>query len=180
VLGHALRQQACFRQADLVHLQLLHARSFFSLLQLPGIANGERPVVWTLHDPWITSGHCVHSLGCERWKTGCGKCPDLQVSLAIDRDATAFNWRLKRQMLARAEIHLVVASHWMRERVLASPILSHMPVSVIPFGLDRSVFYPRDKAASRAELGIPPDARSLPCAGHHGPSSRVRIMRNRR
>ena len=161
ILGYTLRRQTYFRQADLVHLQLIHARSFLSLLQLPAIANGDRPVVWTLHDPWISNGHCVHSLGCERWKTGCGACPDLTIPLPVNRDATAFNWRLKRKILARTNVHLVVASDWMRRRVSESPILAHLPNTVIPFGLDRSIFQPLNKAECRRKLGIPLEGRVL-------------------
>lgn len=147
------------RRADVVHLQLLHARNFFSLRMLPWIASGKRPVLWTLHDPWITTGHCVHSLGCDRWQTGCGECPDLSLPLPILEDRTARNWQLKRKSLQRASLHLIVASRWMEQRVADSPILQHLPRSVIPFGLDPEVFRVGDKAAARKTLGLPPDAR---------------------
>lgn len=147
------------RRADVVHLQLLHARNFFSLRMLPWLANGKRPVLWTIHDPWITTGHCVHSLGCERWRTGCGECPDLSLSLPIREDHTARNWQLKQKSLANASIHLIVASQWMAQRVADSPILQHLPRTLIPFGLDPTVFCVGDKLAARSALGIPADAR---------------------
>jgi hypothetical protein len=56
----------------------------------------------TLHDAWLLSGHCAHSFDCQRWKTGCGECPDLDVYPASPRDATACNWRRKREILAEA------------------------------------------------------------------------------
>jgi len=159
LLGLGLFTQRCARQADLVHLQLLHARNFFSLRMLPWLARGRRPVLWTLHDPWITTGHCVHSLGCDRWRTGCGACPDLSLPLVIKEDRTARNWELKRRSLERAAIHLIVASRWMDRRAAESPILRHLPRSVIPFGLDPGTFRVGDRAAARAELGIPASAR---------------------
>jgi glycosyltransferase involved in cell wall biosynthesis len=159
LLGLSLVRQPYFRRADLVHLQLLHSRSVFSLRHLPAIAAGTRPVVWTLHDPWITTGHCVHSMGCERWRTGCGSCPDLTLPLKIERDRTAANWRLKQSILRRSRIHLVIASQWMERRAAESPILAHMPRTVIPFGLDPQVFCANDKRACRQKLGIPPGAR---------------------
>ena len=149
VLGLGMLSQPFTRRADLLHLQLLHARSFFSLRMLPWIANGKRPVLWTLHDPWITTGHCVHSLGCERWRTGCGECPDLSLPLVIKEDQTARNWELKRKSLERSSIHLIVASRWMEQRVAESPILQHLPRSVIPFGLDPEVFCVGDQAQVR-------------------------------
>ena len=161
VLGQAFFKTEAYRRADLLHLQLLHAKSFFSLRHLPRLADGRRPVLWTLHDPWITTGHCVHSMGCDRWRIGCGECPDLTLSLPIRRDRTAANWRLKKQLLAKSRLHLVVASEWMQQRVAASPILAGLPVTRIPFGVDTEVFRPRPKAEARVALGLPPDARAV-------------------
>jgi len=160
-LGLSLRRQLYFRQADLVHLQLLHSRQFFSMLQLREIADGRRPVVWTLHDPWVTTGHCVHPLGCPRWQIGCGECPDLTIPLAIRRDTTGLNWRIKRWALKRARIHLVVASKWMQQRLGKSPIVAHLPSTLIPFGVDRAMFRPREKGACRQKLGMPAEARAV-------------------
>lgn len=159
VLGLGMFTRPCTWRADLLHLQLLHARSFFSLRMLPLLARGRRPVLWTLHDPWITTGHCVHSLGCDRWRTGCGDCPDLTLPLPIREDKTARNWRMKWKSLQRSAIHLIVASRWMEQRVAESPILQHLPRTLIPFGIDPTVFHVGDRAAARVKLGIPPDAR---------------------
>ncbi len=160
-LGGAFRKTEAYRKADLLHLQLLHANSFFSLRELPRVANGRRPVLWTLHDPWITTGHCVHSMGCERWKTGCGACPDLTLSLPIRQDRTAANWAFKQKQLSRSRLHLVVASDWMQQRVAESPLLAGLPCTKIPFGVDTDVFRPIPKAEARRALGVPEDARPL-------------------
>ena len=142
--------------ADVVHLQLLHGRRFFSLLHLPRLAR-EKSVAWTIHDPWLTTGHCVHPLDCERWRNGCGQCPDLTSAFAILADQTALNWRIKQWALAHSQITLVFASRWMQQRAASSPILGHLPSEVIPFGIDPDLFSPGDRLAARAALGIPPD-----------------------
>jgi glycosyltransferase involved in cell wall biosynthesis len=154
-LGLSLRRELYF------HLQLLHSRQFFSMLHLREIADGQRPVVWTVHDPWVTTGHCVHPLDCPRWQIGCGECPDLTTPLAIRRDTTRLNWRIKRWALKGARIHLVVASKWMQQRLRKSPIVAHLPTTLIPFGVDRVVFRPRDKGECRQKLGIPVKARAV-------------------
>jgi len=161
VLGTAFLNAPYVRRADLIHLQLLHAKSFFSLRHLPQLANGRRPVLWTLHDPWITTGHCVHPFDCNRWQTGCGHCPDLSLPLAITRDRTAANWALKKRVMARSRVHLIVASRWMEERVAESPLLAGLPCSLIPFGIDTTLFRPQPKPQARASLGIPADARAV-------------------
>lgn len=158
--GWTLQFNRVYRRAQILHLHLIQLRDFFSLFHLP-IMSRRKQVVWTLHDPWALSGHCIHPFECDRWQTGCGHCPDLSIMLPLKRDRTALNWKIKRWIMRRSKITLVVASEWMRERVSRSPILQHLPCHIIPFGIDTEVFAPRDKAVSRARFGIPPDAHVL-------------------
>jgi glycosyltransferase involved in cell wall biosynthesis len=150
----------CYQQADIIHLQLIHAESFFSLFHLP-LMSRTKKIIWTLHDPWLLSGHCVHSLDCDRWLTGCGHCPDLNLSFPVKRDTTALTWKLKHWIMHHSQITLVVASQWMYKRVQQSPILSHLPCHIIPLGLDTKIFQPREKSKSRARFDIPLDAQVL-------------------
>ncbi len=157
ILSTALYRQPYYKTADIVHLELIHARQFFSLLNLP-VMSRQHPLVWTMHDPWLLSGHCVHPLTCERWLTGCGHCPDLGVNFLVQSDTTAFTWKLKKAVMHYSSVSLIVASEWMLDRVKRSPILSHLPCHVIPFGVDTAVFSPGDKEQCRSSLGIPEDA----------------------
>ena len=156
VAGFGLFRSPQYRTADVVHLQLMHGRRFFSLLHLPRLAR-EKPVVWTIHDPWLMTGHCVHPLACDRWRNGCGQCPDLSRDFQMRTDRSALNWRIKQHVLAQAPITLVFASRWMREQAAASPILGHLPTELIPFGVDLKMFHPGSKPSARAALGIPED-----------------------
>jgi glycosyltransferase involved in cell wall biosynthesis len=107
------------------------------------------------------TGHCVHPLECERWRTGCGLCPDLNRNFAVWSDTTAMVWRAKQRLYARAPVTLVVASRWMRDRIVESPLLRSWPCHIIPFGLDLDLWRPGDRAACRARIGLPADARVL-------------------
>nr|MDJ0869634.1 glycosyltransferase [Myxococcota bacterium] len=62
---------------DVVHAHNLHG-GYFDLRLLPELSQ-RRPTLVTLHDGWLLSGHCAYSLGCERWRQGCGSCPHLDV-----------------------------------------------------------------------------------------------------
>ena len=143
-----------YKEADIVHLQLIHASQFFSLLSLPSMGR-QKKMVLTLHDPWMLTGHCVHPMECERWKIGCGDCPDLERPFPIKKDTTALTWKIKQNVMQRTNIHLVVASKWMERMVVESPILAHLPRSIIPLGLDTQDFKPLDKTACKQALGIP-------------------------
>ena len=156
-LGATFPLRSCFRSAEVVHWHIVYPH-YVSLPWMPSLAR-HRPTVWTLHDPWAMTGHCVHPLDCERWRTGCGQCPDLRRNYTVWSDRTALVWKAKRRAFRRAPITLVVSSRWMKERVEASPLLSHLPCHVIPFGLDLETWRPQDRAACRARLGIPPEAK---------------------
>lgn len=143
---------------DLVHCHNLHG-GFFDLRALPWLSQSV-PVVLTLHDAWLLSGHCAHSLGCDRWKTGCGQCPDLGIYPAIRRDATAFNWKRKQKIFAGSRVYVATPSQWLMERVQQSILAEAVLESkVIPNGVDLSCFRPGDKESVRAFLGIPVDAK---------------------
>jgi glycosyltransferase involved in cell wall biosynthesis len=97
-------------------------------------------------------------MNCERWKTGCGNCPDLDIPFKFRRDTTALNWKIKRAVFKRSALDIVVGSRWQAERVRQSPLLSHLAMHHVPYGVDTRVYKTGDKAAARAILGIPADA----------------------
>jgi glycosyltransferase involved in cell wall biosynthesis len=155
--GLTLFFRRAFWSAGIVHLQIIHGLPGFSLLQIP-LMSRLRRTVWTFHDPWIFSGHCIYSLDCELWRTGCPRCPDLSLPMAVPRDRSALNWKFKRFVLRHTKGTIVVASEWMRRRVEESAIAPHLKCVVIPLGVDTDVFRLRDRAESRQALGIEPDA----------------------
>jgi glycosyltransferase involved in cell wall biosynthesis len=151
---------------DVVHCHNLHG-GYFDLRALPRLSR-RVPVVLSLHDAWLLTGHCSHSFECERWRTGCGACPDLTIYPALRRDATAFNWRRKRGLYARSRLHVATACRWLMGRVERSPLAAGVAEArVIPSGIDLTVFRPGDRQAARAALGVPPDARVLLFVGYN-------------
>lgn len=157
ILSRGLKNDPWVRDADVVHLQLIHAAPFFSLLDLPRLSK-DKKVLLSVHDMFFMTGHCVYSLECEKWKTGCGQCPDLSLPFPISKDKTARNWKLKRWLFDRSNVDIVVGSPWQEERVSQSPILSRFRRHMIPYGVDTRVFKPRNKKEARRQLGLPEDA----------------------
>lgn len=133
------------------------------------------PVILTLHDAWPLSGHCAHSFECERWKIGCGKCPDLAIYPAIRRDATAYNWRRKQEIYAHSRLHVVTPCRWLMEKVELS-ILAPAAVEtrVIPHGVDLAIFHPAERASARLALSIPQDAAVLLFIAFHARQTKWR------
>jgi glycosyltransferase involved in cell wall biosynthesis len=144
-----------FIEADVVHLHLLH-NHFFNLAHLP-ILSKMKPTVWTLHDPWAFTGHCIHPMECERWKHGCGKCPALDTNFEIQQDTTALNWEIKKTYIQQSSLDVIVASKWMYDMATNSPLFSNAHIHLIPFGLNLKKFKPSDSKAAKNKLGIPQD-----------------------
>ena len=145
---------------DIIHCHTLHG-GYFDLSILPWLSK-RFPVVLTLHDAWYLSGHCGHSLDCERWRTGCGNCPDLSLYPEVLRDATADNWQRKREIYRRSQLYVAAPSKWLLRKAEQS-ILAEAAVEfrVIPNGVDLSIFKPGEKDEARRRLGLPVDARIL-------------------
>lgn len=143
-----------FREADLVHYHLLHT-GWFSILALPFLTR-QKPSVLTLHDPWSLTGHCSYPRSCDRWMTGCGNCPDLDIMPSMKKDNTRGMWQTKKEVFANSSLEIIVASKWMLQKVQESPIFSHFKHNVIPFGIDLDKFRPGDSAEARKKLGIYP------------------------
>lgn len=147
---------------DIVHLHNLHANptnEFFDLRQLAPLSH-KVPTFLTLHDAWLLSGHCAHSFECERWKTGCGSCPDLTIYPKIRRDATAYNWQHKRDIYAKSRLYVATPSQWLMDKVQQSILQAGiLQAKVIHNGIDLQIFKPSTKKETiRAKLELPKDA----------------------
>ena len=144
------------KRPDIIHCHNLHG-DYFDLRELSNISRLV-PVVMTLHDEWTYTGHCAYTMGCERWETGCGSCPGLNIHPAVRRDATAENWRQKRAIYANSRLYISTPSHWLMQRAHRS-VLSQAAADekVIYNGVDLDLFAPGDKRAARARLGLPQD-----------------------
>jgi glycosyltransferase involved in cell wall biosynthesis len=148
------------RPPTLIHGHNLHG-GYFDLRVLAWLSR-RLPVVLTLHDAWLLSGHCSHSHGCLRWQTGCGRCPDLTLYPAIRRDATAYNWRRKRRIYRRSRLFVATPCRWLMDKVERSMLADGIVEKrVIPNGIDLNVFRPADRMEMRAKLGLPSAAKIL-------------------
>ena len=144
------------RAAEIIHLHNLHG-NFFSPLILPDLSR-IAPLVWTLHDTWALTGHCTYTYDCERWQTGCGRCPNLEEHPKICLDTTAFLWRKKKDLYQGSDLTVVAPSSWLADMARRSPLLGGFEIHHIPYGLDLASIRPSARPKARQELGIPVDA----------------------
>lgn len=155
--GRVLKDRPEFRDTDVVHYHLIH-NQVISLYDLTALAR-MKPSVWTFHDPWPLTGHCVHPMGWDGWLQGCSPCPFLDRLFPLATDRADRMWRLKRRLFSELDIDIVVASRWMLDMVQRSPMFDSLErIHLIPFGIDsRSLGGTGEKGKSRQQLGIAQD-----------------------
>ena len=141
-----------FINSSIVHLHNLHGE-FFSPILFKSLFKGKK-VIWTLHDESFITGHCSCTLGCDRWQKGCGSCPDLTIYPPVQYDNTKEVLHYKKKWITELQPIVVCPSSWLANRVrLAYPYLNR--IEVIPNGVDRQVFCPKDKYKIRELLNLP-------------------------
>jgi glycosyltransferase involved in cell wall biosynthesis len=128
-----------FSSSKILHLHNTHGY-YLSFLALKHIAVNKK-IVWTLHDEYLLTGHCSFTIRCERWKLGCGICPDLQIYPALEADTTIENQLEKKQFLKQIQPFIVTPSEWLAKKVeFTYPFLKN--IQVICNGVDVRVFKP--------------------------------------
>jgi glycosyltransferase involved in cell wall biosynthesis len=147
-----ISQHEFYKNADLLNFHSLHSGTF-NYLAIPSLTK-QKPAVFTLHDMWNFTGHCAYSYDCDRWKTGCGKCPYPDSYPKIKRDNTQLEWRLKKWVYDRSNLTIITLSQWLTEQAQQS-ILSQFPIHHIPNGIDTEVYQPIDQKLCRTLLAIP-------------------------
>ncbi len=138
---------------DIVHLHNLHGYYLNYPLLFSYLKEKSIPVVWTLHDCWSFTGHCTHfeSVGCEKWKIGCGKCPrkkDYPSSMLFDKSKS--NYLKKINAYGNYDkLTLVPVSNWIEKRLNASFLQNHK-IRVIHNGIDLNKFHPASENLTKS------------------------------
>lgn len=144
---------------DVIHIHNIHGYFLNYKILFDYLAQSGIPVVWTVHDCWLYTGHCYYYsfAGCDRWKQGCGNCPQRRAFPAswwVDRSAQ--NFKDKEQaftQLPKEQLTLAPVSVWMREAMRDS-FLKEYPFQVIHNGIDLNTFYIRDTERVKAKYGL--------------------------
>ncbi len=127
---------------DVVHLHCINGFfvNIYKLVEF--LKKNNIPTVLTLHAEFIHTGSCGHAYECNRWKTGCGKCPNLKkATLSYLFDRTAKSWRkMKSAFEGFNNIEIVSVSPWLEGRAKQSPILSDFKHLTVLNGVDCDTF----------------------------------------
>lgn len=131
---------------DVIHFHNLHGyyvniKILFRYIKEKGIR-----AVWTLHDCWSVTGHCAYFdyAECDKWKTGCRRCPETSSYPKAYIDASERNFRKKKEIFTSLDtdkLILVTPSVWLKE-IVGQSYLKKYEIKVIENGVDLSSFYP--------------------------------------
>lgn len=136
-----------------IHGYFLNYKLLFDYLSKAGI-----PVVWTVHDCWLYTGHCYHyaSVSCDKWRTQCEECPQKNAfPTSIWQDRSSKNYRDKRKAFTSVpDMTIVTVSEWMKNEMKDS-FLKDCRFQVIHNGIDLNVFAPQpDDKEVREKYGL--------------------------
>lgn len=129
---------------DIVHIHNIHDHWLNYKLLFEFLNQTDIKVVWTFHDFWAVTGHCMHfaSVGCERYQTGCYNCPMQKVFPKSLMDRSRKNYEIKKRLFsANKNLIVIPVSDWVGEQVRKS-FLKDKEICVINNGIDTSVFKP--------------------------------------
>lgn len=137
---------------NVVHLQCING--FF--VNIPHLLNWLKKnrikTVLTLHAEFMFTANCGHARECERWKSGCGECPQLKTDIkSFGIDGTRSSWRKMENAYRGFGKNLVVVSvsPWLMRRAIESPFFSDKRHNVIMNGLNTEIFYRRNASEIR-------------------------------
>lgn len=122
----------------------------------------DKPIVWRLSDMNPLTGGCHYDAECGKYLTECQSCP--QLGSTKNDDLSNEIWNRKKSVFEKIgseRFYFVTQSKWMAENTSKSVIFSKYNTTVIPNGLDASIFCPRDSSASREVFNIPKDKKVL-------------------
>ena len=132
---------------DIIHIHNIHGYFLNYKILFDFLAQNDIPVVWTVHDCWLYTGHCYHyaAAGCYKWQSLCEDCPqkfEFPASYFVDRSRQ--NYLDKKEAFTSVpNMTIVTVSEWMKNE-MSNSFLKNCQFQVIHNGIDLNVFSVQD------------------------------------
>jgi glycosyltransferase involved in cell wall biosynthesis len=136
-----------YESCDVVHLHWINA-GFVNIKDLSKI---NKPIVWTMRDMWPMTGGCHYAMGCRKFESGCGQCPQLGSGNSFDIS----KWVLARKKkFLPPSIKVIGISDWLSDEARKSSLFRDFDIRTIHNNVNTDTFRPIDKFIARGVLGI--------------------------
>lgn len=132
---------------DIVHLQCINGYFVNIPKLIKWLKEKNQKTLLTLHAEFMYTGNCGIAGDCNKWKSGCGNCPNLKKetnSILFDRTKTS--WEHMRDAFKGFEcLRVISVSPWLMNRAKRAPILSDFEHTTVYNGLDTNIFHIYEK-----------------------------------
>jgi glycosyltransferase involved in cell wall biosynthesis len=142
---------------SVIHLHLLHGYYLNYKMLFDYLGTTGKPVVWTMHDCWAFTGHCVHfsAIKCTKWQKHCRYCAIKRTypsSVFFDNSKRNFI-RKKKAFTSIDNLTIVTPSQWLADLIKKS-FLCNYPIKVIHNGIDLRKFKPNPNSEFRKQYHL--------------------------
>ena len=142
---------------DVVHVHCINGYFVNIYRLITWLKKSGIKTVVSLHAEFMYTANCGHAFECEKWKTGCGKCPRCyQETKSWFFDGTHRSWtKMKKAFEGFDNLTVTSVSPWLMERAKQSPMLADKKHVVVLNGTDTNVFktYDAEELRKRHNLG---------------------------
>lgn len=144
---------------DVIHIHNIHGYFLNYQILFDFLSQNDIPVIWTVHDCWLYTGHCYYYtfIGCNKWQTGCGHCPQQRkfpASWLTDRSRQ--NFIDKKEAFTSVPIDrltIVPVSEWIKGEMKKS-FFKDYPFQVIHNGINTEVFKLSETEEVKSKYGL--------------------------
>jgi glycosyltransferase involved in cell wall biosynthesis len=134
---------------DVLHLHWINS-GFINIADLTKV---EIPIVWTMRDAWAFTGGCHIPMNCDKFKSECNNCEQLQSNSYHDLSYFMYN-RKKKISRKLNNITLVGISPFLQKEAMQSGIWNLSFIEMIPNNLDIGEFPHTEKQLARKQLKL--------------------------
>jgi glycosyltransferase involved in cell wall biosynthesis len=133
---------------DIVHLHWIGK----GLLRVEHLRRIKVPIVWTMHDNYAFTGGCHLVNNCVNFLSHCGACPYLGSK--NEQDLSRRNFNRKKRTFNKSHLTFIAPSRWMFGLAKESALLTKQNIRHLPNLIDRDLYFPVNKPASKQGFGI--------------------------
>lgn len=147
-----LRFYPWLHSADIWHFHNLHAH--YISMPILGLLTWTKRVILSPVDQFLSTGYCPYTIGCERYRQGCGSCPRISEAYpGISRDATRFLWKIKELFFRFSKVKLLVHTKALESHYRAT-FVGNRPIQVLRYGVDIHVNRKLQRESCAKHLGV--------------------------
>ncbi|HHT67303.1 MAG TPA: glycosyltransferase [Erysipelotrichaceae bacterium] len=135
---------------DIIHLHNIHGGYVNIKMLFNFFKKNQTKIVWTLHDCWSFTGGCpsFSMIKCEKWKTQCNNCPQLNIYPASLIDNTRYMYSLKKKLfnsISNSNIVYIAPSVWL-SKLFKRSFLKKNTIQIINNGINLNIFRPKESS----------------------------------